>query len=132
MCIRDRDRLTKALASALRRKERVALLFLDLDRFKDINDSFGHSFGDLLLQIIAARFKSGVRKQDTVGRLGGDEFLIVLTNVKEIAYASFVAERLMRAMSAKFVIQGRSLSISCSIGISIFPEDGMDLSLIHI
>jgi diguanylate cyclase (GGDEF)-like protein/PAS domain S-box-containing protein len=120
------DRLVKALDSALRRKERVALLFLDLDRFKDINDSFGHSFGDLLLQIIAARFKSGVRKQDTVGRLGGDEFLIVLTNVKEIAYASFVAERLMRAMSAKFVIQGRSLSISCSIGISIFPEDGMD------
>jgi predicted signal transduction protein with EAL and GGDEF domain len=61
-----------------------------------------------------------------VGRLGGDEFLIVLTNVKEIAYASVAAERFMHAMSAKFVIQGRSLSISCSIGISMFPEDGMD------
>jgi diguanylate cyclase (GGDEF)-like protein/PAS domain S-box-containing protein len=120
------DRLTKALASALRRKEKVALLFLDLDRFKDINDSFGHSVGDLLLQNVAERFKSGVRKQDTVGRLGGDEFLIVLTNVKEIANASVAAERFMHAMSAKFVIQGRSLSISCSIGISMFPEDGMD------
>jgi diguanylate cyclase (GGDEF)-like protein/PAS domain S-box-containing protein len=120
------DRLAKALASALRRKDKVALLFLDLDRFKDINDSFGHSVGDLLLQNIAERFKSGVRKQDTVGRLGGDEFLIVLTNVKEIAYASVAAERFMHAMSAEFVIQGHSLSISCSIGISMFPEDGMD------
>ena len=120
------DRLSQALASARRRKDKVALLFLDLDRFKDINDSFGHSVGDLLLQNIAERFKSGVRKQDTVGRLGGDEFLIVLTNVKEIAYASVAAERFMHAMSAKFVIQGRSLSISCSIGISMFPEDGMD------
>ena len=120
------DRLTKALASAIRRKEKVALLFLDLDRFKDINDSFGHPFGDLLLQKVAERVKSGVRKQDSLGRLGSDEFLIVLTNVKEIAYARVAAERFMQAMSAKFVIQGHSLIISCCVGISMFPEDGMD------
>jgi diguanylate cyclase (GGDEF)-like protein/PAS domain S-box-containing protein len=120
------DRLAKALASALRRKDKVALLFLDLDKFKDINDSLGHSVGDLLLQNVAVRLKSGVRKQDTVARLGGDEFLIVLTNVKEIAYASIAAGRFMHAMSAEFVIQGHSLSISCSVGISMFPEDGMD------
>ena len=120
------DRLAKALAGALRRKDKVAFLFLDLDRFKDINDLFGHSVGDLLLQNVAERLKSAVRKQDTVGRLSGDEFLIVLTNVKKIAYASVAAERFMHAMSAEFVIQGHSLSISCSIGISMFPEDGMD------
>jgi predicted signal transduction protein with EAL and GGDEF domain len=78
------------------------------------------------LQKVAERVKSGVRKQDSLGRLGSDEFLIVLTNVKEIAYASVAAERFMHAMSAEFVIQGHSLSISCSIGISMFPEDGMD------
>ena len=77
------DRLSKSLASARRRKEKVALLFLDLDRFKDINDSLGYSVGDLLLQEVAKRLKECAREQDTVARLGGDEFLILLTSVKE-------------------------------------------------
>jgi diguanylate cyclase (GGDEF)-like protein/PAS domain S-box-containing protein len=120
------DRLSKALASARRRKDKVALLFLDLDRFKDINDSLGHSVGDLLLQEVAERLKKWAREQDTVARVGGDEFVIVLTAAKDGADAAVAAERLMHAMSAGFVVQGRSLSISCSLGISVFPEHGAD------
>ena len=124
------DRLSKALASARRRKDKVALLFLDLDRFKDINDSLGHSLGDLLLQNVAERLKRCAREQDTVARLGGDEFLIVLTNVKEIADAFVAAERFMHAMTTEFVVQGHSLSISCSVGISMFPEHGTDSEIL--
>jgi diguanylate cyclase (GGDEF)-like protein len=120
------DRLTKALASARRQKGKVALLFLDLDRFKTINDSLGHSFGDLFLQAVAERLKRFTREQDTVARLGGDEFVIVLTAVKDVADAAVAAERLMDAMTAEFVVQGHSVSISCSVGISIFPEHGTD------
>ena len=120
------DRLSRALASARRRKDKVALLFLDLDGFKTINDSLGHSFGDLFLQVVAERLKRFAREQDTVARVGGDEFLIVLTAVKDAADAAVAAERIMNAMTAACVIQGRSLSISCSVGISIFPEHGRD------
>jgi diguanylate cyclase (GGDEF)-like protein/PAS domain S-box-containing protein len=120
------DRLSKALASARRRKDKVALLFLDLNRFKDINDSLGHLVGDLLLQEVAERLKKWAREQDTVARVGGDEFVIVLTAVKDGADAAVAAERLMHAMSAGFVVEGRSLSISCSLGISVFPEHGAD------
>jgi diguanylate cyclase (GGDEF)-like protein/PAS domain S-box-containing protein len=120
------DRLTKALASARRQKDKVALLFLDLDRFKDINDSLGHSLGDLLLQEVAERLKRWGREQDTVARLGGDEFLITLTQVTDVPDVAVAAERLMDAMTAEFIIQGHSLSVSCSIGISIFPEHGAD------
>jgi diguanylate cyclase (GGDEF)-like protein/PAS domain S-box-containing protein len=120
------DRLTKALASARRQKDKVALLFLDLDGFKTINDSLGHSVGDLLLKQVAERLRKWAREQDTVARLGGDEFLIVLTSVKDIPDAAVAAERLMDAMTAELVIQGHSLSISCSLGISVFPEHGAD------
>jgi len=121
------DRLSKALASARRQKDKVALLFFDLDGFKNVNDSFGHSSGDLVLQDVAKRLKKRTREQDTVARIGGDEFLIVLTNVKDIADAAVAAKRLMDTLSVKFVVQGHSLGISCSVGISIFPEHGMDV-----
>src|SRR5664279_2557824 len=120
------DRLSKALAGARRRHDKVALLFLDLDRFKDINDSLGHSVGDLLLQEVAERLKRFAREQDTVARLGGDEFLVVLTGLKHVVDAAVAAERLMDAMTAEIVVQGHSLSISCSLGISMFPEHGAD------
>jgi diguanylate cyclase (GGDEF)-like protein/PAS domain S-box-containing protein len=120
------DRLSKALASARRQNDKVALLFLDLDRFKNINDSLGHSFGDLFLKDVAERLKRTAREQDTVARLGGDEFLIVLTDVKNIPDAAVAAERFMDAMTAEFVVQGHPLSVSCSLGISIFPEHGAD------
>ncbi len=120
------DRLAKALAGAHRQKDKVALLFLDLDRFKDINDSLGHTVGDLLLQEVAERLKTWGREQDTVARLGGDEFLITLTHIKDVPDAAVAAERLMDTMTAEFVVQGHSLSIGCSIGISIYPEHGTD------
>jgi diguanylate cyclase (GGDEF)-like protein/PAS domain S-box-containing protein len=121
-----KDRLARALAGARRHQRKVALLFLDLDRFKDINDSLGHSVGDLLLQEVAERLKTRGREQDTVARLGGDEFLIMLTDVKDVPDAAVAAERLMDAMTAEFVVQGHSLSIGCSVGISIFPDHGAD------
>ncbi|MGC1461786.1 MAG: PAS domain S-box protein [Terracidiphilus sp.] len=120
------DRLGHALADARRRKEKVALLFLDLDRFKIINDSLGHSLGDIVLKEVAKRLKQCTRAQDTVARVGGDEFLIMLNRVGDVAEAAVAAERVMREMSAEFLIQGHSLRMSCSIGISISPEHGAD------
>jgi diguanylate cyclase (GGDEF)-like protein len=118
--------LSKALATARRQKHKVALLFVDLDRFKIINDSLGHSVGDLLLKDVAGRLKSCAREEDTVARLGGDEFLIVLTHVNDISDAAVSADRFMDAMTTRFVIQGHSLILGCSLGISIFPEHGAD------
>jgi diguanylate cyclase (GGDEF)-like protein/PAS domain S-box-containing protein len=120
------DRLGNALADAQRRKEKVALLFLDLDRFKIINDSFGHSFGDIVLKEVAKRLKQCTRAQDSVARVGGDEFLIMLNRVDDVADAAIAAQRVMLAMAAEFQIEGHSLGMSCSIGISIFPEHGTD------
>jgi diguanylate cyclase (GGDEF)-like protein/PAS domain S-box-containing protein len=120
------DRLVKALASARRRGEKVALLFLDLDQFKTINDSLGHSVGDLLLQEIAERLKKWAREQDTVTRLGGDEFVVVLNAVKEAADAAVAADRLMKAIAAACVVQEHSLTVTCSLGISVFPDHGTD------
>jgi len=120
------DRLTQALASARRQKGRVALLFLDLDGFKIINDSLGHSIGDLLLQEVAERLKKWAREQDTVARVGGDEFLVVLTGLKDVADAAVAAERLIAVMTAGFFVQGHALNVSCSIGVSMFPEHGAD------
>ena len=120
------DRLDNALAVARRRNEKVALLFLDLDRFKIINDSLGHAFGDMVLKEIAKRLKNCTREYNTVARVGGDEFLIMLNSVKEVADVAIVAERIMEEMSARFIIQGHSLSVGCSIGVSMFPEHGAD------
>jgi diguanylate cyclase (GGDEF)-like protein/PAS domain S-box-containing protein len=120
------DRLTKALADARRQDYKIALLFLDLDRFKDINDSLGHAVGDLFLREVAERLKRFAREQDTLARLGGDEFLIMLTHVKDVSNAAIAAERLMDAMTVEFIVEGHSLHIGCSIGISIFPEHGSD------
>jgi diguanylate cyclase (GGDEF)-like protein/PAS domain S-box-containing protein len=120
------DRLAKTLAGARRQQDRVALLFLDLDGFKNINDSLGHALGDLLLQEVALRLKTWGREQDTVARLGGDEFLIMLTDVKDLPNVAIATERLMDAMTAPFVVQGHSLNMGCCIGISVFPEHGAD------
>jgi diguanylate cyclase (GGDEF)-like protein/PAS domain S-box-containing protein len=119
------DRLRGALAD-WQQHRRTALLFLDLDRFKLINDSLGHSFGDLLLRQVADRLQAQLRKQDTVARVGGDEFLILLPGVDTIAEAETTAARIVNSLTGEFIIQGRRLNVSCSMGISIFPEHGAD------
>lgn len=121
-----RDHLTTALASARRENHKVALLFLDLDRFKVINDSLGHTVGDLLLKQVAERLRGSSRKQDTVARVGGDEFLIVMSGVDQPGDASAAAQRITDLMRGEFVVQGHTLNVSCSIGVSIFPEHGTD------
>ncbi len=120
------DRLSQALAAARRQKDKVAVLFLDIDRFKDINDSLGHSVGDLLLQKIAERLQGWGREQDTVARLSGDEFVITLTHAKDAPDAAVATERLMDALSGEFVVEGHAVSIGCSVGIRLFPEHGTD------
>jgi len=120
------DRLAKSLAGARRRNEKVAVLFVDLDRFKTINDSLGHTFGDQLLQGVAQRLKKVTREQDTVARIGGDEFVIALSAVNDVQAAAVAAERFMDAMVAEFELQGRSFAVNCSIGISLFPDHGQD------
>ena len=122
-----RDRLNKALGVARRRRSSIAVLFLDLDRFKVINDSLGHSFGDLLLQHVAERLKHEIREEDTVARVGGDEFLIALSNVSGPAEVEAIATRVLNSLSAEYLIQGRILNISCSLGITMFPEHGEDV-----
>ncbi|MGB7846412.1 MAG: EAL domain-containing protein [Candidatus Acidiferrum sp.] len=122
-----RDRITIALASARRRGEKVALLFFDLDNFKNINDSLGHTAGDFLLKEVSNRLKQCIRAQDTVARLGGDEFIVLLTAVGEIADAGVVAQRVVKDIAAGFVIQGRSLTVTCSLGVSLFPDHGTDM-----
>ena len=120
------DRLSKALAAARRHNEEVAVLFLDLDRFKYINDSLGHSVGDELLKKVARCLEDCARDQDTVARLGGDEFLVVLSAVEESSDAAIVAERICSEIGNGFEVQGQMLNVTCSVGISIFPEHGYD------
>jgi diguanylate cyclase (GGDEF)-like protein/PAS domain S-box-containing protein len=121
-----RDRLEVALARARTRGEEVAVLLLDLDRFAVINDSLGRSFGDELLKDVARRLRQSLREQDTVARIGDDEFVIVLADVRDPADARVTASWLMECLSQPFEIQDQSLNITCSIGIVIFPQHGSD------
>jgi diguanylate cyclase (GGDEF)-like protein len=120
------DRLETALAAPRRRNQKLAVLFLDLDRFKNINDSLGHSFGDQMLKVVAERLKESVREQDTVARVGGDEFLIMLSVVDHAAESELAAHRIMNAIVRTFLVRGHMLSTTCSIGVSIFPHHGED------
>jgi diguanylate cyclase (GGDEF)-like protein len=120
------QQLPSLLASATRHEEQMAFLFIDLDGFKFINDSLGHSVGDLVLKEAAKRMKECFQESDIVLRLGGDEFLIVLTELKDNTDAAIASERFRRAMATEMLIQGNPMSITCSIGISVFPNDGAD------
>ncbi len=118
------DRLSQMLNEANRNKERVAVLFLDLDDFKKINDSLGHDAGDKLLKEAALRLRDGIRGGDTVGRLGGDEFIVLLGGIDDAADVCSVAETLLSKFMDAFRIDGRELILTASIGISIYPDDG--------
>ncbi len=120
------DRLTQVLATALRESQILALLYIDLDGFKLVNDSLGHSIGDALLVQVATRLLSRVRRSDTLARLGGDEFTVVLGNLHKKEEASLVAKDVLDALAAPFLVEGHQLTIGASIGISIFPENAQD------
>jgi diguanylate cyclase (GGDEF)-like protein/PAS domain S-box-containing protein len=120
------DRITQAIASARRSESNPVLLFLDLDKFKHINDSLGHAVGDHLLQAVSERLVHCVRTSDTVSRHGGDEFVILLADERRPQDAALAAEKILHALSMPFLIDGQQLHTSTSIGISVFPVDGMD------
>ncbi len=116
------DRLSVALASARRNGAMVALLFVDLDGFKAVNDTFGHEAGDIVLKEVARRLSSCVRETDTVARFGGDEFLIVLTEVKEKAAVTRVARKVILALSRPIPLDGEEATLGASIGIAVYPD----------
>jgi diguanylate cyclase (GGDEF)-like protein/PAS domain S-box-containing protein len=120
------DRLQQALTMAKRDHGRLALMFIDLDKFKDINDTLGHDVGDQLLQQVALRMQTCVRESDTVARIGGDEFIVLLRTVEEEQSALRVAEKIRAALHQPFNLAGRVRNISGSIGIAMYPEHGSD------
>jgi diguanylate cyclase (GGDEF)-like protein len=121
------DRMSLALAAARRNHRMAAILFLDLDRFKYINDTLGHHVGDLLLKEVAARLVKCVRGVDTVSRQGGDEFVVILADIGGIEQAAHVAATIQQAIAQEFVLEPHRLHVSTSIGVSIFPGDGADI-----
>ena len=125
-----RDRMAQAMARASRTRTRAALMFLDLDRFKKINDSLGHPVGDALLKAIAERLKGCVRESDTISRQGGDEFIIVLSDVRDSEAVARVADKIHQIMGQPFEIGSHSLITSFSIGVAIFPDDGEDFDVL--
>ena len=120
------ERATQAITLALRHDRKLAILFLDLDQFKNINDTLGHTIGDKLLRSVGERIGSCVRKSDTVSRQGGDEFVVLLSEIGERRDATVCAEKILAAVAAAHLIDGNHISTSTSIGISIYPDDGQD------
>ncbi len=118
------DRLSQLINEAHRDTKRVAILFLDLDDFKKINDTLGHDIGDKLLIEVAVRLRSDLRNGDTVGRLGGDEFIILLGGLDDAADASPIAENLLNHFKDAFIIENRELILTSSVGIAVYPDDG--------
>jgi len=123
-----KDRVHKALQNASREKEKVALIFLDLDHFKLINDTLGHNTGDELLIYVSKVLKKQIREADTLARLGGDEFVALLPSIKNIKDVEYIADKLLKALQGKHDINTHQLYITTSIGISIYPDNSKDIS----
>lgn len=119
------DFLPQAMAQAKRLGQSVAVLFIDLDRFKDINDSLGHAVGDYLLKVLAKKLKSNIRDSDIIVRQGGDEFIVVLSGLIDVIQAHGVASKILHAVAEAVDFEGRELCVTASIGITYYPEDGL-------
>ena len=120
------DRFDTAIAAARRHDTRIAVLFVDLDGFKNINDTLGHAVGDQVLQLVARRLQSTVRDSDTVSRYGGEEFVVLLPEISRAADAAVIARKLLNAIAAPSRVGEHRLALSASVGITIYPEDGED------
>ncbi|AEG02775.1 GGDEF domain-containing response regulator [Methylomonas methanica] len=118
--------LTQALSTVQRHDTKLALLYLDLDRFKLINDTLGHRLGDLLLQAVSERLRSSVRANDILARLGGDEFLVLLSDITQIGDVARITQKTIELLTQPFALEGNDLVITASVGISIYPDDGKD------
>ena len=118
------ERIVLEISRAKRNNQKIGVMLFDLDHLKKVNDSYGHNVGDLLLQAVAQRLLGLLRKSDTIARMGGDEFLLILPEMKEQADAFQTAERILEALSTPFVLEGFEVNITTSIGISFFPDDG--------
>jgi len=121
------DRITQAISFAARYSKQLAVMFVDLDGFKKINDSLGHTVGDKLLQSVASRLVACVRRSDTVSRLGGDEFVVLLYQVEHAEDAAFISKKILSSLTEPFSIEQKHLDISASIGVSTYPGDGQDV-----
>ncbi|MBF0357635.1 MAG: diguanylate cyclase [Magnetococcales bacterium] len=124
------DRLESSISMCSRRKSQMGLMFIDLDRFKWVNDELGHAAGDQLLKDAAARMVACVRQSDTIARIGGDEFTIILSDIAMSGNPDSVAEKILQALAKPFFLEGNEVSISGSIGITIFPDDGDDAEVL--
>ncbi len=118
--------LIRSIAEARRHSRQLAVAFLDLDRFKQINDTLGHEAGDELLREVATRLKGCVRDSDTVARLGGDEFVVILPELGDGQYASIVAQKILAVIARPYVLIGQEFRVTASVGISVYPQDGLD------
>ncbi|HSY28335.1 MAG TPA: GGDEF domain-containing protein, partial [Burkholderiaceae bacterium] len=122
------DSLSNLLARCTPEKDIFAILFIDLDRFKIINDELGHEIGDKLLQEVAARLKANVRQGDIVARLGGDEFVVLIEASADADSVARTAENILKAMKLDYILDENVINVTTSIGISFFPKDGIDLA----
>ncbi len=120
------DRLRQAIVKGHRSLHQIAVIFIDLDRFKDINDSLGHAVGDEVIQQSAQRLRALLRDEDTVARLGGDEFVVVLEQVHDLGHVATIAQKVLTHLNSALQVAGRDLYVSASLGISIYPQDGVD------
>lgn len=120
------DRLEQALAVSQRNHSRTGVMFMDLDHFKDVNDRLGHHVGDRLLQQVAGRVQDSIREVDTVSRVGGDEFIVVLPQLRQAEDAAGIARKMLALVAGEYIVAGQKLLVTSSLGISIFPDHGRD------
>jgi diguanylate cyclase (GGDEF)-like protein len=120
------DRLSMAILNAQRNHKKVAVMMLDLDKFKQINDVWGHKFGDLMLKTVGERLINTLRKSDTIARMGGDEFLVIIPEIDNIEDTDIIAGKILQSFTEAFMISGRDLSVTTSLGIATYPQDGKD------